>query len=107
MSKVWYLVGSYDWGYGEVLGLYATEKVCRKAFEDYLSKWCPKEWCEGKDDTDSQGKSFEECVETMHYEDWDGNVYLIGGQDDVQSSYKYRDEYRTKSGIRWRTHGYD
>lgn len=84
MTKVWYLVGSYDWGCGEILGLYATEKACRKAFEDYLSRWWPKEWNEGKDDTDSQGKSFEECVEAMHYEDWDGNVYLMGGWDDVQ-----------------------
>ena len=85
MSKIWYLIGSYDWGCGEVLGLYTTEVTCRKAFKDYLSKWWPKEWSEGEDDTDSKGKSFEECVEAMHYEDWDGNAYLIAGWNDVQS----------------------
>ena len=87
MEKVWYLVGSYDWGCGEVLGLYATESACRKAFEDYLSRWWPKWWYAGKADTDSNRKTFEECVKAMHYEDWDGNVYLMGGWDDACSKY--------------------
>ena len=81
MKKVWYLVGSYDWGCGEVLGLYATESACRKAFEDYLSRWW--QWRD-EGDTDSNGKPFEECVKAMHYEDWDGNAYLMGGWDNVQ-----------------------
>ncbi len=84
MSKVWYLIGgNYDWGCGEVLGLYATEKACRKVFKDYLSKWW--RWREGKDSTDSRHRSFEECVEAMHYEDYNGNAYLIAGWNDVQS----------------------
>ena len=82
MSKVWYLIGgNYDWGYGEVLGLYTTEMACRKAFKDYLSKWW--RWHEEKDGIDSKGRSFEECVEAMHYEDYNGNVYLIAGWNDV------------------------
>lgn len=86
MSKIWYLIGgNYDWGYGEVLGLYATEMACRKAFENYLSKWWPKDLREGKNGTDSRHRSFEECIDAMHYEDYNGNVYLIGGWNNVQS----------------------